>query len=354
MVASSSASRATAGGGAPAGRRQAVEKARQASPLPWAAMPPVWAMPRQARRARRWSWRASRGASVARRMMQEPASASGSGAGSGATGAGSGSRSHRPAGSPSTVSCSRRPKLASTRTPRVYPSARREAVPMPALKPKARRPAPAPTDPWVTGPAAAAARAVRTWASPTGRLWPSLSQPSLHSRTTGLTETRSGFCSMHQETRASATRKVLRVPVSSTGVSSAPSSATWVRPVPFMKPLRTKAAAGTFSRIRLPPWGSTAVTPVRQGPRPSARDPASAQMVQCPTRTPGTSVMALAGPTGRAPTARPSSRGEGRLTRFTSAMGSSSPPGRTPRATMATAATLWMAWARIDAHRSPV
>ncbi len=55
------------------------------------------------------------------------------------------------------------PKLASASTPSVWPppsrSKRREAVPMPPLKPKALMPVPAPTAPSATGPEAAASSA---------------------------------------------------------------------------------------------------------------------------------------------------------------------------------------------------
>src|SRR5262252_1730053 len=73
-------------------------------------------------------------------------------------------------------------------------------------------------------------------------------------------------------------------------------------------------AAGTFSRNRLPPWGSTTVTPVRAGPRggsPDRPSDPSSMIVMWPTRTPGTSVIALYGPGSRVPSTIPSSRGRG-------------------------------------------
>src|SRR5215467_499079 len=69
-------------------------------------------------------------------------------------------------------------------------------------------------------------------------------------------------------------------------------------------------AAGTFSRNRLPPWGSTTVTPVRAGPRGGSPDPSS-MIVTWPTWTPGTSVIALCGPGSSVPSTIPSSRGRG-------------------------------------------
>src|SRR5262249_53690282 len=65
-----------------------------------------------------------------------------------------------------------------------------------------------------------------------------------------------------------------------------------------------KTAPGTFSRKRLPPCGRIAVTPVRMF--------ASRTIVEWPTITPGTSVMALSCPGGNTPTITPASRARGR------------------------------------------
>jgi hypothetical protein len=49
------------------------------------------------------------------------------------------------------------------------------------------------------------------------------------------------------------------------------------------------------------------VTPVRTGPLPGVSAPSPSMMVLCPTRTPGTSVIALFGPTGIDPIVLPRS-----------------------------------------------
>ena len=60
------------------------------------------------------------------------------------------------------------PKFDWTRTPTVYPpSTRRDAVPIPALKPKAMVPVPAPTQPSATLPPSALSMAAKTWRRPT-------------------------------------------------------------------------------------------------------------------------------------------------------------------------------------------
>ena len=46
------------------------------------------------------------------------------------------------------------------------------------------------------------------------------------------------------------------------GVSIVPSSRTWVDPASLPNALPTKTAPATFSRKRLPPCGTMAVTPV--------------------------------------------------------------------------------------------
>jgi len=56
---------------APLRTRLAVEKARKMSPLELAPIPPAQASPVVARRARRWHWIGSSGASVARMTMIE-------------------------------------------------------------------------------------------------------------------------------------------------------------------------------------------------------------------------------------------------------------------------------------------
>ena len=178
---------------------------------------------------------------------------------------------------------------------------------MPPLKPKATVPVPAPTEPSSTSPSLADFKAAKTSSRPTWRPRMSFNCPSFVSATTGFTERTSslpGSASIHSIS-ASATRGTFRVFVSRIGVSISPSSLTCVEPMSLPKPLPTKTAAGTFSRKRLPPCGSIAVTPVRTS--------APLINVACPTRTPSTSVMASSRPAGSTPTTRPMSRARGRF-----------------------------------------
>jgi hypothetical protein len=103
---------------------------------------------------------------------------------------------------------------------------------------------------------------------------------------------------------ASTAVPTLRVLVRMMGVSMLPSSRTWEYPASFPNPLKTWIAAGAFCRKILPPWGRTAVTPVR------TESPLI--IVTWPTRTPATSVMAFKGPVGITPVVSPNSRGLGR------------------------------------------
>ena len=91
------------------------------------------------------------------------------------------------------------------------------------------------------------------------------------------------------------------------GVSSRPHSTTWVRPETSPAPLSTKAPASTLS-AKMGSGGRMAVTPVRTGPLPTTSGPSPRMSVVWPTRTPGTSVIALSDPVGRCPMAKPSSR----------------------------------------------
>ena len=127
----------------------------------------------------------------------------------------------------------------------------------------------------------------------------------MHSPTTGLADTTSalpGWARTHAA-KASALLHVLKVPVSSTGVSRVPNSATWVVPVSLPKPLPTNTAAGAFSRNTLPGWRMVTVTP--------ARRPSPATTVTWPTRTQATSVIASNGPGGRTPVRTPACRARG-------------------------------------------
>jgi hypothetical protein len=197
--------------------------------------------------------------------------------------------------------------LLCTSTPTVHaPNAvgsTRELDPIPPFHPNATVPVPAPTLPSATGPSRAESSAWRTCSARTGRLRiATLSVPSFVSATTGLIErTRSipGRASC-QATSASAADHTQSVHVSSTGVSSSPSSSTCVLPSSLPKPLPTTTAAGTRSRNRSPPCGRIAVTPVR------TLSPSTT--VACPTRTPATSVIAFHRPGASTPGATPSAR----------------------------------------------
>ena len=78
------------------------------SPEPFPEVLPVRASPIVARRASRFSWCGSSGASVATTMMIEPVSSPYTVPGI-----------SRPTGTPATTSCERRPQLHCTRTPTV-------------------------------------------------------------------------------------------------------------------------------------------------------------------------------------------------------------------------------------------
>src|SRR5918995_419485 len=58
----------------------------------------------------------------------------------------------------------------------------------------------------------------------------------------------------------------------------------------------------------VPPPTEPSVTPVLTGPSPTTSGPSPRMIVECPTRTPSTSVIALFGPAGRLPTVTPRSR----------------------------------------------
>ena len=116
--------------------------------------------------------------------------------------------------------------------------------------------------------------------------------PSLHSQTSGLTvevlRPMAGLAAMARRISASVQAATPKVLVRRIGVSMVPSSATCIRPADLPKPLITSTAARGFTRKRSPGCGTMAVTPVKM---PSPRSE------RCPTVTPGTSVIALSGPT---------------------------------------------------------
>ena len=198
----------------------------------------------------------------------------------------------------------------------------RLAVPIPPFQPKQVVPAPAPIAPSATGPPVAFSIAARTCSARTWRPWMSFRYPSLVSPTTTVTVPVampiSGLSRMACSTKASATSPTFSVLVSAMGDSITPSSRICSNPTTFPTPLIVWTAARTFSRNRLPPWGRMTVTPVRTGPCPGRSGPSPAWSVTCPTRTPGTSVIALSRPTGNSPTINPASRARGRPPSFPS------------------------------------
>ena len=92
----------------------------------------------------------------------------------------------------------------------------------------------------------------------------SLSPPSFVSPTTGFSErTRSiPGCAIIHSVIASAAFQTHSVQVSSTGVSSSPSSMTCVAPTSLPNALPTNTAAGTRERYAFPSCGRIAVIPV--------------------------------------------------------------------------------------------
>ena len=177
---------------------------------------------------------------------------------------------------------------------------------MPPFQPNATVPVPAPIAPSSTAPSRAEAIAAVTWSRVTCRPRMSFRPPSLVSPTSALTDrtfSLPGCASVHLTTASTAT-PTPSVLVSTIGDSIVPSSCTCVEPANLPKALPTNTAPGTFSRNRLPPCGTIAVTPVRTV--------SPAMRVVCPTRTPATSVMAFSGPGLPSPGVIPRSRARGR------------------------------------------
>lgn len=178
---------------------------------------------------------------------------------------------------------------------------------MPALWPMVTMPVPAPTTPSTTGPSVAAASAWRACAAVTHRRRMSSRCESSHSPTTGIT-TSSTPAANSSSTTPSATRPTDEVPVSRMGVSSTPHSVISMVPVSSPAPLRTAGAAGIgIANSAAGSSGTMAVTPVRA----IGSSPSPCHTVTCPTRTPGTSVMALWRPVENGPKVRPRSRPAG-------------------------------------------
>src|SRR5260370_28683717 len=95
--------------------------------------------------------------------------------------------------------------------------------------------------------------------------------------------------------------------VSRIGVSMSPHSITWVIPDTSPAPLSTNPPP-VIRSMKMFPWsGRMAVTPVRTGPVPGLSRPSPRMIVECPTRTPSTSVIALYLPVRNRPSGTPSS-----------------------------------------------
>ena len=193
------------------------------------------------------------------------------------------------------------PKLLITSTPTTYPpsccGSLREAVPIPPLKSQVTIPVPPPTFPSATAPPEAFSIASNTCFAL--MCWPpaSFSQESSHSPTTGITTSCStpmpGYWPTRYSTVAAEQVPTESVFVRKIGVSIRPHSFICVRPETSPAPLRMKVDPTTRSRKTFPRLGRIAVTPVRTGPFPARSLPVPDTRVVCPTRTPGTSVIAL-------------------------------------------------------------
>ena len=107
--------------------------------------------------------------------------------------------------------------------------------------------------------------------------------------------------------RASRTTPTECVLVSPIGEVSIPDSRIHSRPVSSPFPFSRWAPAKTGSSHGLPSCGKTTVTPVR------TESPST--IVSCPTRTPGTSVIAFSSPVGSVPIRIPRSLARGLDTR---------------------------------------
>ena len=126
----------------------------------------------------------------------------------------------------------------------------------------------------------------------------SLSVPSHVSATTGRDQSyvpKSRPRRTSHSITASRTTPTEWVFVIITGPHRKPDSSTHVVPVISPLPFRVNQPAKTGSPEFLP-RGSTAVTPVRTGPRPTTSLPLPVMTVVWPTSTPATSVMASSGP----------------------------------------------------------
>ena len=95
---------------------------------------------------------------------------------------------------------------------------------------------------------------------------------------------------------ASRTTPTLWVLVIITGPSRNPDSSTQVVPVISPLPFCEYQPANDGLAIESRPRGRTAVTPVRTGPWPTTSLPSPEMIVECPTVTPATSVIALPAP----------------------------------------------------------
>ncbi|MNF85292.1 hypothetical protein D3C84_676800 [compost metagenome] len=200
--------------------------------------------------------------------------------------------------------------MAPTVQPPCSAARQREAVPMPPLNSWQIMPLPPPTAPSATGPSTAVSRASATCSRWTWKPLMSLSRPSKVSRTTGMfqySRPSSGWSLRSRAIRASRTTPTLWVLVKAIGLVSRPASRIHSRPVASPLPLRICTPAKQGCRLVDPGRGSISVTPVWMS-RPAAVRP---RMSQWPTRTPGTSVMALRRPGCSWPNWSPRSRARG-------------------------------------------
>jgi hypothetical protein len=181
------------------------------------------------------------------------------------------------------------PKLASASTPSVCAvlssAKRREAVPMPPLKPKALMPVPAPTAPSATGPAAASS-AAKAWACVSARS-ADVGEIAViafeHDRIdrAGL-RPMSGLAASARVTNASKPVPTLSV-LPAAGRLDLAEFGELHQPGALAEAVDDIDRGAELAANRLPSCGSRAVKPVRRSPF---------VQVQWPSLTPGTSVIA--------------------------------------------------------------
>ena len=288
----------------PRRRRLLVEAARKMSPLPWWATEPTRPSPSPTRRATRSSWRASSGMSVSTMPMHDPPSSSVGATSRSAT-------SVSPTGTPPMRSRRDPPKLHSSSTPIVpSPSSTRDAVPIPPLWPIVDHAGAGADDTLGDRPVGGGVERLADVidASASDGVMSS-SHESSHSPTTGTT---TSFDALRE-------RGVDESVVAATDVVGRHQHHRRLEDAPLADLDRPGelARAVEHGGPRCHRIGSTSPTlssGANDGEPVRATDPSgsSRHTVTWPTRTPGTSVIALCSPVGAVPKVRPKSRARGR------------------------------------------